>query len=60
MLEHFFRAVERVNRRHSGARLLGREPGIQRCFSLRALHIEIPGSPPSGRALRGPVGVAPE
>ena len=32
-----------------GRAFFRREPGIQRCFALRALHIEIPGSPPSVR-----------
>jgi hypothetical protein len=37
-----------------------REPGIQRLLGTATLHIEIPGSSPLVRALRGPAGAAPE
>jgi hypothetical protein len=43
--------------RHSGARLFGANPESR---GIARYHIEIPGSSPSGRALRGVDGAAPE
>jgi hypothetical protein len=43
-----------------GARPFAREPGIQRLLGTAPRNIEIPGSSPSIRALRGPAGAAPE